>query len=342
LSDIGKEHARGLKEDNSSLPENLYQFVVQISARRQILLSLVSVVVFAMSFVPLELQRRIVNMAIETGAFNHLVLLCSAYLAVVMLQVCTKFLMNIMRGRISEDAMRNIRLRVRALIKDKSSDENAGQTVSLVSSEVEPLGGFIGESISSPLVQAGSLITVLSYLTWVEPLMAIVGVFLFLPQFLFVPPMQRAINERAKERIETLRDVGELVVDSSESEDSQAEKESRNFSDLIDLVFKQRLSIFRIKFAMKLLINLLNHLATVGVLFIGGWLVLEGQAEVGTIVAFLSGLQLIGDPGRMLVAFFRQLTDARVRYALIRDFFAEFSRKNNSNPVSGFLTKAKT
>ena len=153
--------------------------------------------------------------------------------------------------------------------------------------------------------------------------MAAAAVLLFLPQFFFVPPMQAAINTRSKARIEALREVGDVIVDSADSGKREAQEQGEEFAGLINRVFKQRMSIFRIKFAMKFLINLLNHLGTIGVLFIGGWLVIEGRTEVGTIVAFISGLQRIAEPGRMLVSFFRQLTEARVRYGLIRDFFAE-------------------
>lgn len=312
---------------NHRLPPSLYKYVIKISGRPQLFLTLVSVAVFLLSFVPLELQRRIVNSAIKAEIFDQLLLLCLAYLVVVIVQGGLKYLMNMMRGRISENAIRDIRLEVRNQIEDiGSDDDDVGKSISLVASEVEPLGGFIGESISSPLVQIGSLVTIMAYLTWVEPLMAAAAVLLFLPQFFFVPPMQAAINARAKERIETMREVGDVIVESNDSEVREAKTQGKEFAGLIDHVFDQRISIFRIKFALKFLINLLNHLAAIGVLFIGGWLVIDGKTEVGTIVAFLSGLQRISEPGRMLVSFFRQLTDSRVRYALIRDFF----EKNNS------------
>ena len=318
-----------------ALPQGVYRYVVRSAARPQLYLALVSIALFGLSFVPLELQRRIVNSAIRDEVFDQLVTLCLAYLGIVLFQGGIKFLMNVMRGRISENAIRDIRLRVRLQIEDtKSNDEDSGKSVSLVAAEVEPLGGFIGESISSPLVQIGSLITILGYLTWVEPLMAAAAVLLFLPQFFFVPPMQAAINARSKARIEALRDVGDVIVDSADSGRREAREQGKEFAALIDRVFKQRISIFRIKFAMKFLINMLNHLGGIGVLFIGGWLVIEGRTEVGTIVAFLSGLQRIAEPGRMLVSFFRQLTEARVRYGLIREFFAERSSNRTDGAAS--------
>jgi hypothetical protein len=42
-----------------------------------------------------------------------------------------------------------------------------------------------------------------------------------------------------------------------------------------------------------------------GPLFLGGWLVLKGRSDVGTVVASLTGLTRIEGPWRDLVSFFR-------------------------------------
>ena len=49
------------------MPKSLYGFIWKVSSRDQILLCVITLVVAAMSMAPLELQRRIVNDAIE----NH-------------------------------------------------------------------------------------------------------------------------------------------------------------------------------------------------------------------------------------------------------------------------------
>jgi ABC-type protease/lipase transport system fused ATPase/permease subunit len=54
-------------------------------------------------------------------------------------------------------------------------------------------------------------------------------------------------------------------------------------------------------------------------LLIGGWLAIHGRTDVGTIVAFVSGVGRISEPWRELVAFYRRASDARVRYRLVRE-----------------------
>jgi ABC-type bacteriocin/lantibiotic exporter with double-glycine peptidase domain len=55
----------------------------------------------------------------------------------------------------------------------------------------------------------------------------------------------------------------------------------------------------------------------VGILFLGGWLVLHGRTEVGTVVASLTGLTRIDRPWRELVSFFRSASTVRVQYAML-------------------------
>jgi hypothetical protein len=50
---------------------------------------------------------------------------------------------------------------------------------------------------------------------------------------------------------------------------------------------------------------------------VGGWLLLHGKTEVGTVVAFISGLNRMNDPWGDLVNYFRDLTNAGVKYRMI-------------------------
>jgi ABC-type bacteriocin/lantibiotic exporter with double-glycine peptidase domain len=68
---------------------------------------------------------------------------------------------------------------------------------------------------------------------------------------------------------------------------------------------------------MNFLMNLLYHLGIIGILAVGGWLVLQGKTEVGTIVAFISGLNRMNDPWGDLVDFFRNLTNTGLKYRMI-------------------------
>jgi len=59
--------------------EDLYRYVWKISGRDQVILSVLSVTLFLLELAPLELQRRIVNSAVDRQAFEVIGLLCLLY-----------------------------------------------------------------------------------------------------------------------------------------------------------------------------------------------------------------------------------------------------------------------
>ncbi len=56
------------------------------------------------------------------------------------------------------------------------------------------------------------------------------------------------------------------------------------------------MGIYKLKFSMNFLMSLLHHLGVAGALGIGGYLALKGHIEIGTVVAFVSGLNKVNDP----------------------------------------------
>ena len=68
------------------LPQTMMGFVLRCSGRHQIALALLAAGVFGLSTVPLELQRRIVNDAIKSGATETIFWLAVAYAGVALLE----------------------------------------------------------------------------------------------------------------------------------------------------------------------------------------------------------------------------------------------------------------
>jgi ABC-type bacteriocin/lantibiotic exporter with double-glycine peptidase domain len=77
------------------------------------------------------------------------------------------------------------------------------------------------------------------------------------------------------------------------------------------------MQIFVRKYGMNFLMNLLYTLGVIGILAVGSWLLLQGRTEVGTIVAFISGLGRMNGPWGELVNYFRDLTNAGLKYRMI-------------------------
>ena len=116
----------------------------------------------------------------------------------------------------------------------------------------------------------------------------------------------------------------ELSVDIvNETAEGVEEREVDTYRRRVADVYDLNMQINRRKYAMNFLMNLLFHLGIVGILFVGGLLVIQDAIEVGTVVAFISGLNKVNDPWGDLVNFFRELTNARVKYHLIRGVLSD-------------------
>ena len=90
-------------------------FVLRCSGRHQMALAVLAAGVFGISSVPLELQRRIVNDAIKTGATRTIVWLAIAYAGVALVEQALKLALNIYRAWVSEDAVRGLRKTLREI-----------------------------------------------------------------------------------------------------------------------------------------------------------------------------------------------------------------------------------
>jgi ABC-type bacteriocin/lantibiotic exporter with double-glycine peptidase domain len=77
--------------------------------------------------------------------------------------------------------------------------------------------------------------------------------------------------------------------------------------------------MFLWKLSTKFGLSAINGLGTVSVLVLGGWLVIEGRTDVGTVVAATLGLSRLQAPTAFMMAFYRQVSATRVKYDLLRE-----------------------
>jgi ABC-type bacteriocin/lantibiotic exporter with double-glycine peptidase domain len=301
------------------MPSNIFRYVLETSALHQLFLLLLTVGVFLLEVVPLELQRRIVNDLVKHRDYRFVIVLCAVYAGTVLVQGGTKLVLNVYRSWVGERATRDLRRRVRVLVSSPSSassgSEAQGIQASMIVAEVEPIGGFVGASVSEPLLQGGVLLSVLAYMIHVDLWMAGTALALFVPQLVFVPLMQGAMNRRTGARIQIIRQLSVSVVEATSGSDARDQTDDGR----IDRVFELNMGIFRFKFTMNFLMNLSTQLQIIAALLVGGWLVHTDQLEIGGVVAFISGIGRFTDPWGDLVNYFRDANIAQVKFRLMSD-----------------------
>ncbi|MGA7263421.1 MAG: hypothetical protein WA709_26895 [Stellaceae bacterium] len=297
-----------------TLPCSIFRYVLETSGLHQLFLLLLTVSVFLLEVVPLELQRRIVNDLVKHRPYSWVVGLCAVYAGTVLVQGGTKLALNIYRGWVGERAKRDLRRRVHTVVENPTpaspAAEAQGITISMIVAEVEPIGGFVGESVSEPLLQVGIIFSVLAYLIHIDPWMALAAFALFIPQLVFVPLLQIAVNRRTGARIRVLRQLGIAMIDRSDGADDDRR---------IDRAFALDMGIFKLKFTMNFLMNICTHLQIVSALLVGGWWVYTSRLEIGGVVAFISGIGRLNDPWGDLVNYFRDVNVTQIKYRLLVD-----------------------
>jgi ABC-type bacteriocin/lantibiotic exporter with double-glycine peptidase domain len=305
-----------------ALSRDLYAYVWKESRSRQIAICLLTMVLAPLMMVPLEVQRRIVNGALVDRDMTLLVWLCLAYLAIVILQGLTKFALNMIKGMVAEGIARDIRLRIVGDALERSQNEGAaaatlgaGTVVSMLAAETEDVSGFGGEAFGLPLLTGATILYVAGYLLWVEPMIAMIAVALYLPQALIVPVTQYSINRLARLRIVNVRSLGRIAAGLAAARVTGISITNR--------IYMLRIGIYLRKFLLSALGNFLDALGPIVVLSFGGYLVIHGMTQVGTLLVFISGLNKIADPWDQLINFYRSVSNTAVAYDMIRSQIEE-------------------
>jgi ABC-type multidrug transport system fused ATPase/permease subunit len=301
------------------MPATLFGFVWRLSAADQAWIAIVSIAVALLDTVPIEVQRRIVNAITKGHEYAPILWLTFIYAGLVACQGLAKLLLNVYRSWVAEHSVRSLRSFINAtdLAAGKEADpaEARGVEISMIIAESDPVGTFVGASVSEPLLQIGILVSVFGYLTYLRPFLALVTLAVLSPQFVFVPLIQRTINRKVGRRISTLRGASAGTVQGQ----AQTKMGLRHQETRFAQVFRFNMSVFKLKFSLNFLMNLTHHLGVATVLGLGGWMVVDGQAEVGTVVAFISGLSTIRDPWGDLVLWYQSLMVTNTKYRLISD-----------------------
>ena len=157
---------------------------------------------------------------------------------------------------------------------------------------------------------------------YIQPLMAVVSLAVFSPQFVFVPLMQRAINRRVQSRIAILRKASVGVLQGATGDVEKTLQQEMRFAE----IFQLNLGIFKLKYSMKFLMNLTQNFGKVIMLGVGGWYVINGETEVGTVIAFIVGLRNITDPWSDLVNWYQDMMVNSAKYRIFVAAIEKFRR----------------
>jgi ABC-type bacteriocin/lantibiotic exporter with double-glycine peptidase domain len=298
----------------------------------QVGVTALAVAVAVLNFAPVDLQRRIIDGPISQKNPGGLLLLGAIYAAAVVTQSGLKYALQLYQSWISESAIKRSRERLAELADREKSETGrvGGQTVNVIGAEVERVGSFIGESVSQAIVDITFLGVIVCYMFFVEPMIAVVGLALLIPQVMITPYMQRQLNELVERQLGLVRRLGDEL---SGDEETVVEERRTIFS-----IYRNRIKFYVLKYGLKTLLNVANASGPLIVLIVGGWMTIAGQTTIGVVVAFMSGFERMATPMRDLATFYRTAAQARVQHYMISTWVAtrvpDLSAGKTSDAVS--------
>ena len=316
---------------------SIFKFVLRHSYRQQIALSLLAATSFPFLYAFYEVPKAIVNQAIIQGdkAFpvtvfgvefdrlSYLFALCGLFLLLVVVNQGFKYYVNVFRGLTGERMLRRLRYdlyaRVLRFPLPTFRKISQGEIIPMITAEVEPLGGFIGDAFSLPTFQGGTLVVILAFLFIQDPLMAAAAVSLYPLQVYIIPKLQRRVNQLGKRRVRLVRGlsdrIGETVQGVPEIHIHDTSNLAlANFSHQLGAIFEVRYAIYRQKFFIKFLNNFIQQLGPFFFYSIGGYLTISGELEIGTLIAAIAAHKDLASPWKELLRYYQLKEDARIKY----------------------------
>jgi len=328
------------------MQRTLFGFIWKFSLRQQIVILLLTALSFPSFYYSLDLPKTIVNQAIavpkddrafpkhllgfDFGRIEYLMVLSAAFLALVLINGAFKYYINSYKTRVGERMARRLRyLLYEHLLRFPLgffSRTAPGEVIPIITSEIEPLGGFIGDSFAVPALQGGTLLNILLFMAIQDPVLALAAVALYPVQIYFIPKLQARVNQLSKQRVRMVRSMADRINESALAlqeirAQGAAKHQLAEFSNRMAVNYYLRVDISQKKFFIKFLNNFIAQLTPFFFYSIGGYLVITGQLSFGALVAVLAAYKDLASPWRELLDYYQSLQDTQIKYEQIIEQF---------------------
>lgn len=334
------------------MEKSIYGYILRYSKPQQIMLTVMAISSYPFLLWFLQVPKLIVNhindavdkkgesftVGVELYGFSlfqlesiaYLLLLCGTFLFLVLANQTFKYVINVYRGLTGERMLRRLRYdlygRVLRFPQPTFRKLSQGEIIQMINAEVEPLGGFFGEAFSLPLFQGGYLLVIFGFILSESLMLAGAAVMFYPLQFYFIPKLQRRVNLLGKQRVRLVRAlsdrIGETVSGVQEVHaHNTARYELAEFARRLGEIFQTRYRIYLWKFVIKFINNTVNHLGPFFFYSVGGILVIQGDLNLGALVAVLAANKDLAAPWKELLNYYQRREDARIKYEQVVEQF---------------------
>lgn len=279
---------------------------------------------------PLELQKRIINTAIADGDTELLVQYCIYFLLALITAGACKYAGNVGEKwiglKLTEEIRNRLFTHVMTLPMAYFRHTAPGTVITALTAELSAVSFFLGGALVVPVISLLTFLLFLAYMIYLEPYLALITLVIYPFEIAIVPRLQERLNQLNVSRINVVRkmsnQIGEAVsgiheIHGNASFHLEAERFAADSACLTKIV-KQS---FVLKYGVKFLNNIFQHMGPFFLFLVGGYLAIEGRFSLGALVAFLSAHEKLYDPWKEILEYYQNYQDAKVRYRRVMEQF---------------------
>jgi putative ABC transport system ATP-binding protein len=197
----------------------------------------------------------------------------------------------------------------------------------MIKDEVEPVGEFAGDAFIQPFFLGAQALTALTFILVQNAGLGTIALAVVLVQAILIPRLRRRLITLGVERqIESRKLAGRIgaVVEAAPAIHTHgaAAYNRAGIDNQLARLLGIRISLFKRKFAVKYLNNLLAQVTPFFFYALGGYLALRGSLDLGQLLAVIVAYRDLPPPIKELIDWDQQRTDITVKFQQIASVFA--------------------
>ncbi len=283
---------------------------------------------------------------LDLSRMESLYALSGAFLALVILSGLFKFYINTYKGQLGERMLQVLRFelfeRVLNLPLTEFRRVKPAEVATMIKDEVEPLGGFIGDAFVQPVFLLGQIITAMVFIILQNFMLGMITFALVAVQGVVIPKLRVRQLELGRQRQLTARalagHIGEIVEDLPNIivNDTFA-YQKWGIATQLNKIFVIRYALYRWKFFVKFLNNMIAQFTPFLFYTIGGYLAIRGTLDLGQLVAVIAAYRDLPGPVKELIDWDQERMDVEIKYNQVIEQFGMASSAPNSSVSQGHM-----
>ena len=268
---------------------------------------------------------------VALNQMDYLFALCFSFLFFVVANGWMKQRVLVDKGRLGERMLRRLRYqlfdRVLRFPLSHFRKVKQAEVATMIKDEVDPIGGFIGEAYITPADLIGTAVTALYFLFTQSVFLGGITVLILGIQLLVIPRLRRKILQLGRQRQITARALAGRIAEVVDGAQDIHVNDTSNFerADIthrLGIIFKIRFDLYKRKFFVKYLNNMLAQTTPFLFYLIGGYLALKGQFDTGSLLASIVAYKDVPPPVKELIDWDQQRQDVQIKYDQVLEQFS--------------------